>query len=152
MRPYTDVYLDGQRIRPKKYSKCKYGVQYDTDKDNVELTIKSYSRLHSRFWLIIELFFFVISIFGILDEKFGKFTYETHCKINLSVNDNTNVNLRINAPLNNRKVVNCESDNKIEEIENTYIIDNVAKKRNKILSISKILTVMAVAIGIIALV
>jgi len=61
IRPYTDIYLDGQRIKTKKIAKNKYGIEYETTQNTVELYIQSYSRLHARFWLLIELFYFIIS-------------------------------------------------------------------------------------------
>ena len=151
LRPFTDIYLDGEIIVPKR-KKRKYVAEHSTNNDTAELVIKSYSRFQTRWWFFIEMFFFLVSIFGIFDQRFGKYCYTTHCKFKINLQSETNVKLRIISPRSNGAVVKVESDCETQEIENIYKIDEKAKKGQKTLRIFKIITalvILAVAIVLI---
>ena len=151
LRPYTDVYVDGEIINFKKKKK-RYIAEHSSHNETAELIIKSYSRYQTRWWFLIEMFFFLVSIFGVFDQRFGKYCYTTHCKIKLNLQSETNVKLRIITPRNNGAVVKVEGDCESEEVENIYKIDETAKKRQKILKISKIITFVAILALVVVLI
>lgn len=151
LRPYTDIYLDGEIINVKKRKK-QYVAQHSTANSTSELTIKSYSRFQTKFWWLLEIFYFLISVFGIFDQRFGKYCYTTHCKIKLNLNEQTNIKLRVIEPRNNGAVVKVESDVDFEEIENIYKIDRGIEKKTRILRTSKIFTFLIVVALVVTLV
>lgn len=151
LKPYTDVYIDDEIVKPKKHKKL-YKAEYITEKSSVELVIKSYSRFQTRWWFFIEMFFFLISIFGVFDQRFGKYCYTTHCKVNLKLQNETNVKLRIVAPRSEGPVVKVETDCEFEEVENIYHIDQKAKKRQKLLRVFKVLTFIAIVAAVVVVI
>ena len=152
LRPYTDVMIDNEIVVPKKVKKGVYKIDYPTENSSVTLHVRSYSRYQTKWWFVLEIFYFLISIFGIFDQRFDKYCYTTHCKINLGVSNQTDIKLRIVSPRNNGVVVKIESDLQVQEIENVYKIDEVAKNKQKKLIIGKAFTVLAVvALGIVML-
>lgn len=154
MRPYTDILVNDKVLKFKKVKKQRktYSAVYETEDNNVELLVKSYSFLHTGLWFIGEMFFFIISVFGIFDMIKSRHTYNTNCKIKVNVDGETNINLKLLNPRNNEAVIKYETDANIEEIENNYTFDAVAKKRKKILKIFKILTILSFIIAGIVLI
>ncbi|MBO7218539.1 MAG: hypothetical protein J6V40_01020 [Clostridia bacterium] len=145
LRPFTDIFIDGKLMTPKKLKGSKKtGFWHKTDKNYADIEIKTYSRFQSKMWFIVEMLFFIISVFGIFDQRFDKFCYTTHCKVRVQVNAETNVALRVITPRNNGVVARVETDVAYEAIENEYIIDRDALKKQKLLNKGKIAIVLLV--------
>ena len=151
LRPLTEIYIDGVLMSPKKQkSTKKYGFSYTTDKRYCEIEVRSYSRFQTRLWLLWELLFFVVSVFGIFDVRYGKFTYNTYCKMQVDVANDTDILLRVMDPRNNGVVARIETDAKVNILDNEYIIDRVAKKKQKVLNVFKVLLILAIVAIVIA--
>ena len=147
LKPFTDIFIDGKLMTPKKLKGSKKtGFSYFTDKNYADIEIKSYSRFQSKMWFVVEMFFYIISIFGIFDQRFDKFCYTTHCKIRVEATPDTKLNLRVISPRNEGVVVRVESENAFEAIENQYLIDREAAKKQKLLKKSKIVLVLAIIV------
>ena len=146
---HTDIFLDGKYYKPKKVKNHHPVIEYETEKDSVELTIKRYSHLSSRLWVLQELFFYIISIFGIFDKKFGKYYYKEYCNIVFKVQNETKATIKFNPPLSVRPVLNCKSDAEINEVENVYRVDRELKRKHKILTIVKVLIFLGAVAGLI---
>lgn len=59
------VKIDDNVINLKKNSFGSFDATYETDKNEIEITIFRYLELKSRLWWLYALFSFIISIFGI---------------------------------------------------------------------------------------
>jgi len=153
LRPYTDLYIDDKIVKPKRVKRKLYKVEYQTEDTTAQIKVVTYSRMNTKLWFLIEMFYFLISVFGIFDQRFGKFCYITKCQVNVELQQNTNIGLRLIEPRNNGPVIKVDGGANVEEVFNYYSIDEKAKKHKKILRISKIITViLAIAILIICLV
>ena len=147
LRPYTDIYVDGKLMTPKRIKEDKKnGFIYETDKPTCDIVVKSYSRYQTKLWLILEIFYFIISIFGIFDMRFDKYCYTTHCKMRVTVGENTKLVMRVIAPRNDGVVARVETDAKVEVIENEYHIDREAVKKQKLAKKCKIVLIVAVVV------
>lgn len=140
---HTDIFLDGKYFKPKKVKNQHPVIEYETENNTVELTLKKYSHLSTRLWVLQEIFFFIISIFGILDKKFGNYFYKEHCKIIINVSTETKTTIRFNPPLAGKPVVSFKGDCEITEVENIYELDKELKRKNKILKFIKFLIFIA---------
>ncbi|MBQ7351667.1 MAG: hypothetical protein IJW59_02220 [Clostridia bacterium] len=144
LRPYTEIYLDGKLVKPQKKSKKEYIISHSTEKDVCQLEIVSFSRFNSKLWFLMEIFYFLISIFGIFDQRFEKFCYTTHCKVNFKLREENNVLLRVVQPRNNCEAVKVETDIEYQAVENICLIDQKAKKKQKFLKFAKIAVVVII--------
>ncbi len=145
---HTDIFLDGKYFKPKKVKSQNPVIEYETLNSTVELTIKRYSHLNTRLWVLQEIIFFLISIFGIFDMRYGKFFYKANLKVVFDVSAETTAKIKFNAPLSNRPVINCTSENKVSQLENVFEIDNNLKKKHKILKIIKwLIVVVAIVVA-----
>ena len=147
LRPYTDIFVDGKLMTPKKIKGSKKtGFSHFTKKNYADIEVRSYSRFQSKLWFIMEMFFYIISVFGIFDQKFDKFCYTTHCKIRVQTSTETNIALRVINPRNNGVVVRVETEAPYEALENEYIVDRDSVKKQKMLNKCKIALVLLVVI------
>ena len=149
---HTDIFLDGKFYKPKKVKKKAPVIEYETNNSTVELTLRQYSHLNSRLWLLQEIMFFIISIFGIFDKRFGKFYYKENCKIVFNVAAQTNATIKFYSPVSKRPVLKCSSTESFNEVENVFELDKALKQKNKTLNIVKALIVVAVIITAILLI
>lgn len=145
IKPYTCVMVDGQPIKPK-FKRGIGKVEYTTENNEVELSFLKVSRFDTKLWWLLEMFYFIISIFGIFDMRFDKNEYIANCKIKLAVKEKTNVKLHLPFPKNGAPVLKVESDTEVTQESNVYEVDKTAQKKKKILNISKIITFVATII------
>ena len=149
-KPLTEVYVDGKRVSLKKKKKERL-ASLQTEKESVELEIKRYSRYNFKLWFFNELIFFILSIFGIFDQRFGNFYYETECKIQIPLTEtNNNFSVRLAVPKHEGEVVRIEKGSVGEVVENKYIRNNVLAKRAKIMKGTKIATAILIIGAVIA--
>ena len=132
----TEIYLDGKPFIPKRVKNHHPVIEYETENNSVELTVKKYSHLNTKFWLLQEIFFFIISIFGILDKRFGRYYYQYNCKIIFGVQNETKATIKFKSPISAKPVLKCSSDNEINEIENIYSKNKNKNKKKSILNLS----------------
>lgn len=143
-KPLTEIYVDGKRVSLKKKKKERI-ASLQTEKDFAELEIKRYSRYNFKLWFLNELVFFIFSIFGIFDQRFGNFYYETACKIQIPLtNASTNFSFRFLTPKHEGEVVRIEKGSVGEVVENKYLRNNILAKRAKIMKGTKIATAILI--------
>lgn len=137
------ILVDDKPLKFKKNSFGTYCAQYQTEKDEVSVVIQKYQELSGRFWFLMSILFFIISVFGIFDIKMGKRSIVINSKFNVKLeNDITNFNATINDACGDKGVIyNCNGV--VEEVVNTCYEDEVVKKRKKILLATKILLWLA---------
>lgn len=145
IKPYTFLTVDGEAIKPK-YKRGIGTAKIQTDKPQVEITYKCFSRFDTKLWWLLEIFYFIISVFGLFDLRFGKHEYVTNYKATLTLSEDTKVKVHIPNPKNGGPVLKLTTDANVVEESNVYEIDQKIKKRQKILLIAKIATAALIAI------
>ena len=59
------VMIDGQRVNYKKNEFEGYDLNYQTEKEEIEVEIYRYLELKGKLWWLYALISFIVSIFGI---------------------------------------------------------------------------------------
>lgn len=148
----TMVCIDDKPIKIGK--KNEFGsivARYQTENDKVN--IKVYKMLDSGgvLWFITQLFFFIISIFGILDvrrrDKCMYIDFETE----VDLAEENKITLQINSPKEDAPAVGVETGLVTREVANKYVLDEQAKKTRKWLIVAKIILAVAVVVAAIVL-
>ena len=145
--------IDNQFVKIKKDKFGNYQANFQTEKDTVELAVYKYLELKSKLWFLMAFVFFVISLFGILNPRYDKSCIVLEYKIKIKLNSQTEIKLAMNKFQNNGRAYEISTDCKYEEITNLYYVDQVAKKRLKILKVITIISwVILVILGLYLLV
>ena len=150
MRPNTEIFIDGKRAKISKKNGEKV-VEYQTDNPTVELKIKRYTFLNLRLWFLVEVFFFLISVFGIFDKRIKKPYIESRCKFTLVAGQNTFVNIRLMPVYEGGKVILLESNCAGSEDENIFVSNKKLKNRNRVMRLTKFLLLAASVITLIVI-
>lgn len=130
--------IDGNHIDLKKNN---YGVlegSYQTEKDEIQLTVCRYLELNDKWWLLMSIIFFVISIFGIFNPPYDKKCIQIEYMASVKLKDNSEIKLKINNYKLTDKAIECESNCEISENINKLAVDKKAKKRLSILKLTQI--------------
>ena len=143
------ILIDEKPVKLKKNENGFYVGKIETEKDEVCLKVQKYHELYGKFWFLMGMLFFVISLFGILDLRLTKnyVIFESLFKIKLNESE-TNFAGILNSTSQNGKAMEFACDGEVKEEYNKCYVDDIIKKRRKILRISKILTWIAL-IGLI---
>ena len=140
----TMFLIDGQKA---KFKNNKFGnkeFEYQTEKSDATIIIKRFLEINSKFWLLWQLLFFVISVFGIFDMHGSKGYFVVDCEFKISLNEDTKVTLKMNDSPQKTTACQIECNTSYEEIKNQYFIDEQAKKRGKKLIFAKIITTLLI--------
>lgn len=135
------IEIDG-KVVPYKRNKYKNIIlSYETDKEEIDLRIKNILEINGPYWWLIQMFFFIITIFGILNPKLEKLCYSInyHSKIKLD-KEKTAIAIKFNPLKDKNRAIETIDEGEITEIENEYLLDLKAKKRKKILKILYLLS------------
>lgn len=135
------IQIDGKNVEYKKDKYEAIEINYKTESDFVDLKIQNVLEIKGKFWWLTQMFFFIISLFGILNPKLNKNLYsiDYQAKINL-IEEQNDIVLKLNSTNINKPAIEIVGDVNVEEEVNQIIIDKEAKKRKKVLLISKIIS------------
>lgn len=144
------ILIDGFVVH---YKRNKYGnidVTHQTNKDSVEVSIQNTLEIMGPCWWLVQMAFFIFSIFGIFNPKLSKLCYDINFKAQIALSsDINNVKLEINQESQQFGT----SNQNVTILENTCSLNQTAQKRKKILKISKIFAwLILVAVIILVLV
>lgn len=144
------ITIDGQVVHYKRNKFKNIDITHQTEKDSVEISINNVLEILGPCWWLVQMAFFIISFFGILNPKLEKLCYEISykAKINLPNNENDVV---IKFLPNETQALQSDSEN-VEVMLNECSLSEKAKKRNKILKISKILSWLILVVAILLIV
>ena len=143
------IKVDGQIIKAKKNEFNSYEADYNTDNDNVEISIERNLELNSKLWRLYVIISFIISIFGLFEPPYDKKCIVIDCKFNVKLNDTNEIKLKFNTMNSQGKAVEIETQNQVDEIKNEYYVDKKAKTKRNIITLIKILIWIVLIIGII---
>lgn len=144
--------IDGKTLKTKKNKHGNIQYSFDTEKDEIELSVFRYLELNGRLWWLMAILFFVISIFGILNPPYEKKCIQIDYKVKLKLKENNDITIKLNASSNDGKVGRIETVCDCEEISNNFDIDKVAQKRKKIIKICEVIAWIALIVTIVALI
>lgn len=147
------IFIDDKEVKLKKNSFGSYDHTVQTEKDTVNIKIKSLLEINSKMWFLTNIFFFIISVFGIFDIRLPKkclaVSFEENVKLHGEQNEITIALLTQNA---DKPCATVKSECEVEEVKNICVQDAVALKRRKTLKTTKILLWVALIItGIVIL-
>ena len=143
------IKVDGQIIKAKKNEFNSYEADYNTDNDNVEISIERNLELNAKLWWLYVIISFIISIFGLFEPPYDKKCIVIDCKFNVKLNDTNEIKLKFNTMNSQGKAVEIETQNQVDEIKNEYYVDKKAKTKRNIITLIKILIWIVLIIGII---
>ena len=132
------ILVDGQNMH---YKRNKYGnieISHETEKNSVEISISNVLEILGPCWWLVQMAFFIFSVFGIFNPKLEKMCYEINYKAKINLVEGIN-DITITFLPNQEQAMQCDSE-KVEVLLNQCLLSEKAKKRNKILKTSKILS------------
>ena len=131
--------VDGKTVKAKHNEFGGQTANIQTENSSIKIHVESLLELQSPLWFFTNIFFFLISFFGIFDIKPTKnFTVVDYDATFTLVDGENNIALTIDS--NKAQKVLAETICQVEEHQNKLEIDKNLKKRKRILTISKILT------------
>ncbi len=139
--------------KPVNFKKNEFGsliCKYHTENNKVNIKAFGMLDVGGIVWFITQIFFFLISVFGIFDihrkEKCMVFNFETE----VDLKEENKITLQLNSPQENGQAIDVQTDLTNREISNRYYLDTKAKKTLKILRLTKIFLTLAIVITAIA--
>ena len=151
--PYESrLFIDGKETIVQRDKKTHVSeVVVETDKESAEIRVENLfvERLPFWKWFLTTFVCWLVSIFGIFDSVSGKTGRLVDIKLNVKPTETAFLKMKFNIyKKDNRAVEILETNTEVEEISNVYRIDKQAKRRNKAYKIVRIISVIAVAIGV----
>lgn len=132
------VKIDGKRIRLKKNKFGNYFADIDVA-DGAELSMICWDTILSPLWMLWEMLFFVVSVFGIFDWGRDKFRNSAEFSAILHPCENAQATVKfIRAQGEDSPAAELECDFDAEIVKNTCNCFDTVKRRRKIALLIKI--------------
>jgi len=128
------VKVDDTYVRVKKNEFGNYTANFSTEKDEVTVYIYRFLEISGKLWFLMQMLFFIISIFGLLDIRLDKHCIVLDCSFKIRLKDSENnftCNFDINEQSGEGEALKYESNCEVETLSNAYFVDKKAKKRRK---------------------
>lgn len=146
------VSIDGKYAKSVKGKSNTYIVE--TEKETCQLAIYKSHFYAGKAWFWCNLFFFIISVFGLFDIRHNKNCLVMDVKFNISTAIDGKVVVKKEEFVDGGKVCVIEADTAVEEVSNVSYYDKQAQKRQKTMKkfkiaatiLSLVLTVLLVAL------
>lgn len=138
--------------KPVKFKKNDFGnliCKCQSENDKVNIKVFRMLDVGGMLWFVTQIFFFIISIFGIFDIHHKERCLVVDFETEVDLNEENKVVLQINSPRENEKAITVQTDLTNQEISNNYYLDSDAKKMLKRLKITKIILALAIIVTII---
>lgn len=134
------VEIDGKVVDCKKNKDGTIEIKHQTENESANISIKNVLEINGRCWWLVQMLYYIVSLFGILNPRLPKVCYnvEYQAKVNLIDGDN-NLTLKFCHLKKNGKAIEADGGLNIEETINESSIDEKAKKRRKWLLISQLI-------------
>lgn len=123
------------------YKKNKFGcveTVIENDNEYSEIVIYNFREINCKFWFILEILFYIVSIFGIFDVKRDKKARSLSVRIKVRMEEDNNLKIVFNQFKDGGEAIRIDGDSTYEILDNRYYIDEEALKKFKILKIAKI--------------
>lgn len=133
--------------KPVKFKKNEFGnlvCKYQTENDKINVKVYRLLDVGGFVWFITQLFFFVISIFGIFDIHHRERCFVVDFESEFDLKEENKITLRLYPPHQSEKAIDIETELTFKEISNEYFLDATAKKTLIGLTITKIILALAI--------
>lgn len=126
---------------------------YKTEEEKVRVKINNYLNIGGVIWFLIQIFFFLISILGIFDVHRKEKCMMIDFEMDVDLKEENHITLQLNSQKKERsQAVQIQTDLVFHEVMNEYFLDSVAKRKLKVLKITKIvLTIIIIVLAAILL-
>ncbi len=153
IRKLSPLFLvDDKQVQFKKNQFGSYEHTVQTESDSVNIKIKTFLELNSKWWFVAGIFFFIISIFGIFDYRYPKNCAKISLDLNAKVNQNREeLEIHLFKSTGQKTCAEIKGNLEVEEVENSFIVDAVAQKRRKTLRTTKLVLWLTLAATLIVL-
>lgn len=142
--PSPTVYIEGEVAPVKIGDNGRFDVcRYETERDCVEVVVTKYYELDSKWWFVMNLLFFFISVLGIFDTRLGKRFYGVHYRARIYLKGETNLTMKFNTFREGQRAIEVTGDARIEELENDYFINKTLRRRRKVVIWTRVLIWLA---------
>lgn len=147
------IKIDGNVVNYKRNKNQSIEIKHETDKNNVSLSIENILEINGPCWWLVQMLFFVVSIFGIFNTKLEKMCYVISYKCTFSLNEGNNTAvIKIGKLQDKAEVVTVVTNTEYLVEKNECVLDEKAQKRKKILKVSKILAWILLVLTVILLI
>lgn len=144
------VCIDDKPVKLKKNEFGSFICKYHTESNKVNVKAFELLDVGGIAWFITQIFFFLISIFGIFDihrkEKCLVLNFET----DVDLKEENQITLQLNSPSENGHAIDVQTALPYREISNSYYLDKKARKTLKNLRLTKIFLTLAIVVAAIA--
>lgn len=155
----VEIKLTGQQIigdtvikiddKPVKFKKNKFGslvCKYQTESDKINIKVFRTLDVGGIFWFLTQIFFFLISIFGIFDVHHKERCLVIDFESEFELKEENKITLQVNSPRENEGAISIETSLISQVVSNKYYLDTNAKKLLKYLKFTKIFLILAIVI------
>lgn len=143
------ITIDGNPVPVTRDSKTQRDFcHYTTDKDCVEIVVTKHYELEGKWWFLMSMLFFFISVLGIFDVRMGKKFYTLNYRAKLHLNGNTDLRLQFLKFSEGERAMELLGDVEVEELENVYHENKQLAKRRRALIWCKVLVWLALLGGL----
>lgn len=142
------VYVNGKPLGAKNNKFQNAVAEVATEKDKVKIEVFRYADVGGIGWFVLQLLFFLVSIFGIFDARRREKCVLPCFAVEAELTGGNTVTLKPNPQRAGQRAFEIESDAPITELSNEYVTDDKAKKTLKALLAVKIVLTIAVVAGI----
>lgn len=141
-----NITIDGKFIKVKKNKEGKYIHTFETTKEKCEVVIFKGHQYYGKNWVLWNLLFFIISVFGIFDGGLNKRCLVADCRLVISCERDTNVIIKGQSFVDGEKLVQVETEAEVVEVANKQYCDKDAQKKHSKMKKIKLLTVFVCVI------
>lgn len=132
------IWIDNKIMSLKEKNGKKY-ISYKTDNEYIELAVTKNTDMNSNLWILWQIIYLIISVFGLFDFGTNKKCLVMKSRIKIKAYESAEIIVKINSHTKSDRAVEIESQGEYEELENDQYIDEVARRRVKIMRLIKIL-------------
>ena len=146
---YPLVRIDGEDV---KFTRNKYGnfvYKYQTDNQTARIEVYRCMDVGGFFWFVAQLFFFLISLFGLFDIHRRERCVTLDFAMEIDLNQTSDVTLRCKPRKENSVAVEVVTELPTRVLSNRYYVDETAKKKLKILTAVKVVLAIAIVVAVI---
>ena len=143
------VSIDGNEVKLTRGKNSQRDVcHYTTEKDCVEIVVEKHYELEGKWWFLMSMLFFFVSVLGIFDTRIGKRFYSVNYRAKVYLRGDTNLQMRFLMFREGERAVELSGDAEIVEMENLYSTNKKLRKRRRILVWCKVLVWLALLAGL----
>lgn len=138
------VNIDGNEVKFIKDKSGDLTCSYQTENERVKIQVFRLLNVGGYFWFLTQLFFFLITLFGLLGTHYKEKCLVLDCEMEVDLKEKNSMTITINTPVENEKAVEVQTQLPVTEISNKVFVDSKAIKTLKKLKIVKFFLAIAI--------